>query len=182
MRICPIWAVCHRCTQRHRIRQAVTSVRRVRNIRHCSSRTASLRWQQTVLPAAAAAAEVADITSIIRHWKWTILRVTRICGLFWAMPARRLNSRPPQQQRKYFVMLVVWFPCQMYSRNRRKSSKRSGIATNPAVRMIRNRFDSAAQLIRRTNNILTSGGSSGQGSSSIGVKSGTFQWRKESQM
>lgn len=48
--------------------------------------------------------------------------------------------------------------------------------------MIRNRFDSAAQLIRRTNNILSSAGSSGQGSSSIGVKSGTFQWRKESQM
>ncbi|XP_062563342.1 ankyrin repeat domain-containing protein 50 [Armigeres subalbatus] len=62
-----------------------------------------------------------------------------------------------------------------------KSSKRSGIATNPAMRLIRNRIDSAAQLIRRTNNILSSGGSS-QGSSSIGVKSGTFQWRKESQM
>ncbi|XP_058813085.1 uncharacterized protein LOC131677350 [Topomyia yanbarensis] len=62
-----------------------------------------------------------------------------------------------------------------------KSSKRSGIATNPAMRLIRNRIDSAAQLIRRTNNILSSGGS-GQGSSSIGVKSGTFQWRKESQM
>ncbi|XP_055705484.1 ankyrin repeat domain-containing protein 50 [Phlebotomus papatasi] len=61
-----------------------------------------------------------------------------------------------------------------------KSSKRSGIATNPAVRMIRSRFDSAANLIRRTNNILSS--SSNQGSSSIGVKSGTFQWRKESQM
>ncbi|GAB0086675.1 uncharacterized protein DMENIID0001_007760 [Sergentomyia squamirostris] len=60
-----------------------------------------------------------------------------------------------------------------------KSSKRSGIATNPAVRMIRSRFDSAANLIRRTN-ILSS--SSNQGSSSIGVKSGTFQWRKESQM
>ncbi|XP_038105893.1 uncharacterized protein LOC6033723 isoform X2 [Culex quinquefasciatus] len=64
-----------------------------------------------------------------------------------------------------------------------KSSKRSGIATNPAMRLIRNRIDSAAQLIRRTNNMLSSsGGSSGQGSSSIGVKSGTFQWRKESQM
>ncbi|XP_058464595.1 uncharacterized protein LOC131438512 isoform X2 [Malaya genurostris] len=63
-----------------------------------------------------------------------------------------------------------------------KSSKRSGIATNPAMRLIRNRIDSAAQLIRRTNNILSSGGGSGQGSSSIGVKSGTFQWRKESQM
>lgn len=62
-----------------------------------------------------------------------------------------------------------------------KSSKRSGIATNPAMRLIRNRIDSAAQLIRRTNNMLSSGGS-GQGSSSIGVKSGTFQWRKESQM
>ncbi|XP_053692660.1 ankyrin repeat domain-containing protein 50 [Sabethes cyaneus] len=62
-----------------------------------------------------------------------------------------------------------------------KSSKRSGIATNPAMRLIRNRIDSAAQLIRRTNNILSSSGS-GQGSSSIGVKSGTFQWRKESQM
>lgn len=62
-----------------------------------------------------------------------------------------------------------------------KSSKRSGIATNPAVRMIRNRFDSAAQFVRRTNNILSSNSNS-QGSSSIGVKSGTFQWRKESQM
>ncbi|XP_053671203.1 ankyrin repeat domain-containing protein 50 [Anopheles nili] len=62
-----------------------------------------------------------------------------------------------------------------------KSSKRSGIATNPAMRLIRNRIDSAAQLIRRTNNILSSGGNN-QGSSSIGVKSGTFQWRKESQM
>ncbi|XP_055627069.1 ankyrin repeat domain-containing protein 50 [Toxorhynchites rutilus septentrionalis] len=62
-----------------------------------------------------------------------------------------------------------------------KSSKRSGIATNPAMRLIRNRIDSAAQLIRRTNNMLSSGGG-GQGSSSIGVKSGTFQWRKESQM
>ncbi|EAT34709.1 AAEL013079-PA, partial [Aedes aegypti] len=62
-----------------------------------------------------------------------------------------------------------------------KSSKRSGIATNPAMRLIRNRIDSAAQLIRRTNNMLSSGGSN-QGSSSIGVKSGTFQWRKESQM
>ncbi|KAL9892310.1 uncharacterized protein ACN2A1_007938 isoform 2-T2 [Glossina fuscipes fuscipes] len=58
-------------------------------------------------------------------------------------------------------------------------SKRSGITTNPAMRLIRSRFDSAAQLIRRTNNILSS---SSQGSSSIGVKSGTFQWRKESQM
>ncbi|XP_046806124.1 uncharacterized protein LOC111675784 [Lucilia cuprina] len=58
-------------------------------------------------------------------------------------------------------------------------SKRSGITTNPAMRLIRSRFDSAAQLIRRTNNILSN---SGQGSSSIGVKSGTFQWRKESQM
>uniref|UniRef100_A0A1A9W6F9 ANK_REP_REGION domain-containing protein n=1 Tax=Glossina brevipalpis TaxID=37001 RepID=A0A1A9W6F9_9MUSC len=58
-------------------------------------------------------------------------------------------------------------------------SKRSGITTNPAMRLIRSRFDSAAQLIRRTNNILSS---SNQGSSSIGVKSGTFQWRKESQM
>uniref|UniRef100_A0A182ND28 ANK_REP_REGION domain-containing protein n=1 Tax=Anopheles dirus TaxID=7168 RepID=A0A182ND28_9DIPT len=62
-----------------------------------------------------------------------------------------------------------------------KSSKRSGIATNPAMRLIRNRIDSAAQLIRRTNNILSSSGNN-QGSSSIGVKSGTFQWRKESQM
>ncbi|XP_050067876.1 ankyrin repeat domain-containing protein 50 [Anopheles maculipalpis] len=62
-----------------------------------------------------------------------------------------------------------------------KSSKRSGIATNPAMRLIRNRIDSAAQLIRRTNNMLSSGGNN-QGSSSIGVKSGTFQWRKESQM
>ncbi|XP_004533203.1 uncharacterized protein LOC101450626 [Ceratitis capitata] len=59
-------------------------------------------------------------------------------------------------------------------------SKRSGITTNPAMRLIRSRFDSAAQLIRRTNNILSS--NSNQGSSSIGVKSGTFQWRKESQM
>ncbi|XP_030371679.1 ankyrin repeat domain-containing protein 50 isoform X2 [Scaptodrosophila lebanonensis] len=59
-------------------------------------------------------------------------------------------------------------------------SKRSGGSTNPAMRLIRSRFDSAAQLIRRTNNILSS--SSNQGSSSIGVKSGTFQWRKESQM
>ncbi|XP_061389650.1 uncharacterized protein LOC133324836 [Musca vetustissima] len=58
-------------------------------------------------------------------------------------------------------------------------SKRSGITTNPAMRLIRSRFDSAAQLIRRTNNILSS---NSQGSSSIGVKSGTFQWRKESQM
>ncbi|XP_037030732.1 uncharacterized protein LOC119070484 [Bradysia coprophila] len=57
-------------------------------------------------------------------------------------------------------------------------SKRSGIATNPAVRMIR---FSAAQLIRRTNNMLSSNSNS-QGSSSIGIKSGTFQWRKESQM
>jgi hypothetical protein len=57
----------------------------------------------------------------------------------------------------------------------RKSSKR-GLGSNPAVRLIRNRIDSAAaQLIRKMN-------SSGQGSSSIGVKSGTFQWRKESQM
>uniref|UniRef100_A0A182NZZ3 ANK_REP_REGION domain-containing protein n=1 Tax=Anopheles epiroticus TaxID=199890 RepID=A0A182NZZ3_9DIPT len=62
-----------------------------------------------------------------------------------------------------------------------KSSKRSGIATNPAMRLIRNRIDSAAQLIRRTNNMLSSGGNN-QGSSSIDVKSGTFQWRKESQM
>ncbi|XP_050086792.1 uncharacterized protein LOC126571928 isoform X3 [Anopheles aquasalis] len=60
-----------------------------------------------------------------------------------------------------------------------KSSKR--ITTNPAMRLIRNRIDSAAQLIRRTNNMLSSG-SNNQGSSSIGVKSGTFQWRKESQM
>ncbi|XP_049303711.1 uncharacterized protein LOC105232825 isoform X1 [Bactrocera dorsalis] len=59
-------------------------------------------------------------------------------------------------------------------------SKRSGITTNPAMRLIRSRFDSAAQLIRRTNNMLSS--NSNQGSSSIGVKSGTFQWRKESQM
>lgn len=58
-------------------------------------------------------------------------------------------------------------------------NKRSGITTNPAMRLIRSRFDSAAQLIRRTNNILSS---NSQGSSSIGVKSGTFQWRKESQM
>ncbi|CAO1431229.1 unnamed protein product [Diamesa tonsa] len=62
-----------------------------------------------------------------------------------------------------------------------KSSKRSGIATNPAMRLIRNRIDSAANLIRRTNNYITSNSNS-QGSSSIGVKSGTFQWRKESQM
>ncbi|XP_058058965.1 ankyrin repeat domain-containing protein 50 [Anopheles bellator] len=62
-----------------------------------------------------------------------------------------------------------------------KSSKRSGITTNPAMRLIRNRIDSAAQLIRRTNNMLSSSGNN-QGSSSIGVKSGTFQWRKESQM
>lgn len=55
-------------------------------------------------------------------------------------------------------------------------SKRSGIATNPAMRIIR---DSAANLIRRTNNMLSS---NNQGSSSIAVKSGTFQWRKESQM
>lgn len=40
---------------------------------------------------------------------------------------------------------------------------------------------SAAQLIRRTNNMLSSNSNS-QGSSSIGIKSGTFQWRKESQM
>ncbi|CAG9807726.1 unnamed protein product [Chironomus riparius] len=60
-----------------------------------------------------------------------------------------------------------------------KSNKRSGIATNPAMRLIRNRIDSAANLIRRTNNYITSGS---QGSSSIGVKSSTFQWRKESQM
>ncbi|KAL7730012.1 hypothetical protein ACLKA6_009306 [Drosophila palustris] len=59
-------------------------------------------------------------------------------------------------------------------------SKRSGGSSNPAMRLIRSRFDSAAQLIRRTNNMLSS--SSNQGSSSIGVKSGTFQWRKESQM
>ncbi|XP_067617175.1 ankyrin repeat domain-containing protein 50 [Eurosta solidaginis] len=59
-------------------------------------------------------------------------------------------------------------------------SKRSGITTNPAMRLIRSRFDSAAQLIRRTNNMLSS--NSNQGSSSIGVKSSTFQWRKESQM
>ncbi|XP_068157454.1 ankyrin repeat domain-containing protein 50 [Drosophila tropicalis] len=59
-------------------------------------------------------------------------------------------------------------------------SKRSGVSSNPAMRLIRSRFDSAAQLIRRTNNMLSS--SSNQGSSSIGVKSGTFQWRKESQM
>lgn len=65
----------------------------------------------------------------------------------------------------------------------RKSLKRSGITTNPAVRLLRNRFDSAAQLIRRTNNILSSGSHNNQeGSSSIGVKSSTFQWRKESQM
>ncbi|XP_037910341.1 uncharacterized protein LOC119651072 isoform X2 [Hermetia illucens] len=66
--------------------------------------------------------------------------------------------------------------------NHSSKSKRSGIATNPAVRMIRSRFDSAAQLIRRTNNILNITSNSNQGSSSIGVKSGTFQWRKESQM
>jgi len=48
------------------------------------------------------------------------------------------------------------------------------------MRLIRSRFDAASQLIRRTNNILSS--SSNQGSSSISVKSGTFQWRKESQM
>lgn len=66
----------------------------------------------------------------------------------------------------------------------RKSSKRSGITTNPAVRLLRNRFDSAAQLIRRTNNMLTSSSSYNhqEGSSSIAIKSGTFQWRKESQM
>ncbi|XP_055594581.1 ankyrin repeat domain-containing protein 50-like [Uranotaenia lowii] len=63
-----------------------------------------------------------------------------------------------------------------------KSSKRSGIATNPAMRLIRNRIDSAAQLIRRTNNMLSNSSGNNQGSSSIGVKSGTFQWRKESQM
>ena len=57
-----------------------------------------------------------------------------------------------------------------------RKSKRSGIATNPAMRIIR---DSAANLIRRTNNMLSS---NNQGSSSIAVKSGTFQWRKESQM
>lgn len=50
------------------------------------------------------------------------------------------------------------------------------------MRMIRSRFDSAANLIRRTNNILNITSNSNQGSSSIGVKSGTFQWRKESQM
>ena len=44
------------------------------------------------------------------------------------------------------------------------------------MRIIR---DSAANLIRRTNNMLSS---NNQGSSSIAVKSGTFQWRKESQM
>ncbi|CRK88732.1 CLUMA_CG002637, isoform A [Clunio marinus] len=60
-----------------------------------------------------------------------------------------------------------------------KSNKRTGIATNPAMRLIRNRIDSAANLIRRTNNYITSGS---QGSSSIGVKSSTFQWRKESQI
>lgn len=66
---------------------------------------------------------------------------------------------------------------------RRKSLKRSGITTNPAVRLLRNRFDSAAQLIRRTNNILSSSSNHNhEGSSSIGVKSTTFQWRKESQM
>ncbi|XP_017845921.1 ankyrin repeat domain-containing protein 50 [Drosophila busckii] len=59
-------------------------------------------------------------------------------------------------------------------------NKRSSGSSNPAMRLIRSRFDSAAQLIRRTNNMLSS--SSNQGSSSIGVKSGTFQWRKESQM
>ncbi|KAH8363589.1 hypothetical protein KR084_011858 [Drosophila pseudotakahashii] len=59
-------------------------------------------------------------------------------------------------------------------------SKRSGVSSNPAMRLIRSRFDAASQLIRRTNNILSS--SSNQGSSSISVKSGTFQWRKESQM
>ncbi|XP_055298445.1 ankyrin repeat domain-containing protein 50 isoform X2 [Sitodiplosis mosellana] len=64
----------------------------------------------------------------------------------------------------------------------KKSLKRSGITTNPAVRLLRNRFDSAAQLIRRTNNMLSSSSSNNEGSSSIGVKSGTFQWRKESQM
>ncbi|XP_055384961.1 uncharacterized protein LOC129614395 isoform X2 [Condylostylus longicornis] len=65
------------------------------------------------------------------------------------------------------------------SNNSANKSKRSGIATNPAMRLIRSRFDSAANLIRRTNNMLSS---NNQGSSSIGVKSGTFQWRKESQM
>lgn len=48
--------------------------------------------------------------------------------------------------------------------------------------MIRNRFDSAAQVIRRANNILNISSNTNQTSSSIGVKSTTFQWRKESQM
>lgn len=56
------------------------------------------------------------------------------------------------------------------------------MSANPAMRLIRNRIDSAAQLIRRTNNMLSITSNSNQGSSSIGVKSSTFQWRKESQM
>ncbi|XP_063704648.1 uncharacterized protein LOC134834054 [Culicoides brevitarsis] len=63
------------------------------------------------------------------------------------------------------------------------SKAKKAASSNPAMRLIRNRIDSAANLIRRTPNILNiTSNSSSQGSSSIGVKSGTFQWRKESQM
>uniref|UniRef100_A0A336KWP8 CSON012661 protein n=1 Tax=Culicoides sonorensis TaxID=179676 RepID=A0A336KWP8_CULSO len=62
------------------------------------------------------------------------------------------------------------------------SKAKKAASSNPAMRLIRNRIDSAANLIRRTPNILNITSSNNQGSSSIGVKSSTFQWRKESQM
>lgn len=90
------------------------------------------------------------------------------------------NNIKEQKEKEALVeQLHMNFEILQFSNRFRKSNKRSGIATNPAMRLIRNRIDSAANLIRRTNNYITSGS---QGSSSIGVKSSTFQWRKESQM
>lgn len=132
-----------------------------------------------------------------------ILPVTPICELFLEIAKNLINHRSEYDERMLNSHVDRLF-CFMsiYCRNSRvfsiqfiktyiplflflrKSSKRSGITTNPAVRLLRNRFDSAAQLIRRTNNMLTSSSSynNQEGSSSIAIKSGTFQWRKESQM
>lgn len=110
----------------------------------------------------------------------TISLAILTCELYWATAKiaanRQSENKFDNETFQQFSLMNVRFL--FY----RKSLKRSGITTNPAVRLLRNRFDSAAQLIRRTNNMLSSSSSNNEGNSSIGVKSGTFQWRKESQM
>lgn len=97
--------------------------------------------------------------------------------LTWELFWETISKSRKRKKRELLLNIEQQLDQDFYSF--RKSNKRSGIATNPAMRLIRNRIDSAANLIRRTNNYITSGS---QGSSSIGVKSSTFQWRKESQM